>query len=70
MLYHTQSYWASGLCPSYSGEEGGRETPTLLGPLDRAPPHLTWGRKRIQFKKTVRFLEFIIPDDGQNQETQ
>jgi hypothetical protein len=72
-VYDTQNYWVSGLYPSSrilnirkhnilhlfpsSGE--GRETPTLLGPLDRANlkhciqqsrclPPLTWGWKQMQ----------------------
>jgi hypothetical protein len=46
MVYNTQNYWGSRLCPSsetfwkmdlfsFSGE--GRKMPTLLGPLESGP---------------------------------
>jgi hypothetical protein len=74
MVYNTKNYWVSGLCPSSgilnsmksmdlfppSGE--GRETPTLLGPLERS--NLNHWTDPIS--NTFCFLVFRISDDGQS----
>jgi hypothetical protein len=90
-MYNTQNRWVSGLCPSsgilntrnttrrrldlFPSSREGRQTPTLLGLLERAnlnhwtipftnhSPHLRTEIDPVSEK--VSFQVFRIPDDGQ-----
>jgi hypothetical protein len=91
MTYNTQNYWVSGLCPlsgilntrKHNVSETGpvsvlmgvKETPTLLGPLERANLN-HWSSPLILrtetdlVSETLCFLVFKIPDDGLSPEAQ
>jgi hypothetical protein len=70
MMYNTQNYWVFGLCPSYGildtrrydvsetgyirPQLGGRETPTLLGPLEGANLN-HWSGVSFRLTSSVHF---------------
>jgi hypothetical protein len=69
MIYNTQSHWIYGLSPSSGILINYRDENFLKDPKDLMSPSTYLKAETDQVSKTLCFLVFRIPDDGQIPET-